>query len=68
MRAARRDVGLLYRIRDLHAANKAMWSLLESIEDAGWLARASPADLEFFRVVMKSAARVQAIEEGKQRA
>lgn len=68
MKAKKRDIGLLYRIRDLYAAVRSLQVILRSIDDAGWLRSATDSDKLYFDTIMKTASRVIAIEEGKQRA
>ena len=64
----RRETGLLYRIRDLQAACKGIYQMVQAAEENHYFDGMPDTSKVYVAGVMKSVARVLAIEEGKQEA
>lgn len=64
----RRETGLLYRIRDLQAACNGIYQMVQAAQENHYFDAMPATSKEYVAGVMRSVARVLAIEEGKQEA
>lgn len=65
---SKRELGLLYRIREMHVASRVLYRSLKDIADGPLSVRIPPAELFAVKTILNSCARTLAIEEGKQNA
>lgn len=62
----KRETGLLYRIRDLEAAARGLYQMIQAAQENHYFDAMTPTSKEYCQTIMRSCARVLAIEKGKE--